>query len=598
MKSILHIAAVLAGALVIASNASAQTYADTTEDFYQFLEDAFEEETMASPASLLQQGRRERMDEWDDFSDQSTFEQVSRNTRYLETLRTFTFENLPRAAQISYGIFEFQAEDILRRSEYYRHNYPISQMFAFPLAVNTFLGNRQPMETVEDADAFVTRVEVLERVFTQIAANVTDRTEFGVIPPSFMYPQVIAGLEGLRATSTPEASDTHPLYQIFNARLEGVDADDAEKDRLRAELRAAIEGPLVRGYEVIIEACAAAAELATTTDGVWRHPDGDSYYAMLAESFTESGMTPAELHEFGLEEVARLETQMLDIVEEVGFDGTLDEFRAYLLSSPEFDYPGTDEGREIFLTEARAATARVMEAAPEYFNTLPRAALEVRRIEPYRQDSAPRAFYNQPSPDGATPGIFWSNLRTMDLWSTFDMETLVFHEAAPGHHFQIALALELEGVPTFQNFFGSTAYTEGWGLYAERLAGEMGLFSSPYTRFGGLNSELWRAVRIVVDTGIHYHHWNEQQAVDYMLAHTTLGEEVVVSEVQRYLTTPGQALSYKMGMTRILDLRAQAQEALGDDFDIRAFHDVVISNGGVPLSVLDDLVADYIANNS
>ncbi len=588
----------MAGAALIASTAFAQTSADQTAEFYQFLEDAFEENTLASPISLMQQGRIERMDEWGDFSDQATFDQAARTTRHLETLHAFDFEALPRAAQVSYRIFESQGEQTLRQAEFYRQNYPISQMFMFPLGVNALLGNQHPMGDLDQAQAFVTRVERLEGVFEQIAHNITDRTEFGVIPPHFLYPQVSEGVGGLLPLSTADASDQHPLYLIFSGRLEALDIADEDKTRLLAELRAAIEGPVARGYQVIIDAANAAAPLATSSDGVWRHPNGEAYYAMLAENYTESGMTPAEIHDFGLAEVARIETQMLEIVDEVGFEGTLDEFREHLLTSPEFDYPDTDEAREFFLEEARAAMARVMAAAPEYFNTLPQAALEVRRIEPYREASAPRAFYNRPAPDGTRPGIFWANLRTMALWNRFDMEALVFHEAAPGHHFQLALMLELGDVPTFQNFLFFTAYAEGWGLYAERLADEMGLYSTPYSRFGGLNAEIWRAVRLVVDTGIHYHRWNEEQAIAYMLAHTTLGEEVVVSEVRRYLGAPGQALSYKMGMTRILTLRAQAQEALGDNFDIRAFHDVVIGNGGVPLSVLDELVADYIAENS
>ncbi len=596
MKFSIAIATGVIGALLTVATALAQT--DNTAAFYQFLEEAFEENTVASPIALMQQGRRERIDEWDDFSDQSTFEQVDRTTRHIERLHEFDFDSLPRAAQISYRIFEIGSEQSLRNAAFYRQQYPVSQMFSFPLGVNYFLSSLHPVTSLEDAEAYLTRVEELERVFGQIAGNIDDRTAFGVIPPSFMYPQVVEGIEGLVALTDEDSYIQHPLYQDFAAKVEAADLTDDQKAALLMRMAAAMQGPLRRGYEDIVTAANAAADLATTSDGVWRHPDGEAFYATLAESFTQSGMTPAELHEFGLAEVDRLEGEMLAIVEEVGFDGTLEEFRAYLLTSPEFNYPDTDEGREQFLAEARAATARVMDAAPEYFNTLPRAGLEVRRIEPYREASAPRAFYNRPTLDGTTPGIFWANLRTMELWNTFDMEALVFHEAAPGHHFQIALMQELEGIPTFQTVASPTAYTEGWGLYAERLAGEMGLYSTPYTRFGGLNSELWRAVRIVVDTGIHYHRWNEQHAVDYMLAHTTLGEEVVISEVRRYLTTPGQALSYKMGMTRILDLRDQAREALGDDFDIRAFHDVVIGNGGLPLPVLDELVADYIAENS
>lgn len=597
MRLATFLAAAAAGFALQLGAAFAQVDEAMTEEFYQFLEDAFEEDTMASPLNLMQQGRRERMTEWDDFSDQATFDQVERTRRHLETLRTFDYDALPRNAQISYLIYEYQAEQGLRGAEFYRDGYPISQMFMFPLVVNPLMGNQHPVDDIESAQAYVIRTEGLEHLFGQIADNINDRTEYGVIPPSFMYPQVIDAMNSMLALTTPETSDQHPLYAAFAPKVDALDLSDEDKATLLADLRTAIEGPLARGYRGIIAAAEAAQPLATTSDGIWRHPNGEAFYAYLAENYTQSGMTPAELHEFGLAEVERIQGEMRGIMEEVGFEGTLDEFRTYLTTSPEFDYPDTDEGREQFLAESRAAVTRVMEAAPDYFNTLPQADLEVRRIEPYREATAPRAYYNNPAQGGSRPGIFWANLRTMDIWSTFDMEVLVFHEAAPGHHFQLSIMQELEDVPTFQNNLFYSAYAEGWGLYAEQLADEMGLYSSPYSRFGRFSSEMWRAVRVVVDTGIHYHHWNEQEAIEYMEAHTTLAHDAVVSEIQRYLTTPGQALSYKMGMERMLNLRTQAQEALGDEFDIAEFHDVVLSSGSVPLPVLDQLVADYIANH-
>ena len=589
--------ALLAGT-AIANTAMAEADANVTATFYEFLEERFEAELQRSPIALMQEGRRERLDEWDDFSDQSTFEQRDISTAELAEMRArFPFDQLTRPAQISYRIFEYQAETRIANAAYYRHGYPVSQMFLFPLGVNSMLGRLHPVTTNEEAEAYVTRLEGLEGLFGQIAWNITDRTEFGVIPPSFLYPQVIEGLEGMLAVSTEETVEQHPLYMAFVGKLDAAEFGDEDKAQLLTVTRNAITGPVARGYQAIIDAAAAAAPLATTDDGVWRHPDGDEYYAHMVRFMTNSDVTPEEVHQFGLAEVERIEGQMQSIMDEVDFEGSLSEFRTFLMTDPQFDYPNTDEGREQFLSEARAATQRVMDAAPAYFNRLPQAGLEVRRVEPFREASAPRAFYNRPTPDGATPGIFWANLQNMDVWSTFDMETLVFHEAAPGHHFQIALQQEMEGMPSFQSNYFSFAYVEGWGLYAERLAHEMGLFSSPYTEFGRLNAELWRAVRLVLDTGIHYRHWDEAQAIEYMTAHTTMGDDVALSEVRRYMTTPGQALSYKMGMTEILNLRTRAQEALGDDFDIRDFHDVVVGNGAMPMPVLEEVVNDYITAN-
>jgi len=586
--------AILASAA--ANTAMAQVDADVTEAFYEFLEERFEAELQRSPIALMQEGRRERLDEWDDFSDQATFEQRDISTAELAEMRErFAFDQLTRSAQISYRIFEYQAETRIANAAYYRHGYPVSQMFSFPLGVNSMLGRLHPVTTNEEAEAYVTRLVGLEVQFGQIAWSITDRTEFGVIPPSFLYPQVIEGLEGMLAVSTEETVEQHPLYMAFVGKLDASEFSDEDKSRFLVSARDAITGPMARGYQAIIDAAAAAAPLATTSDGVWRHPDGDEYYAHMVRFMTNSDVTPEEVHQFGLAEVERITSQMQSILDEVEFEGTLAEFRTFLMTDPQFDYPDTDEGREQFLNEARAATQRVMDAAPSYFNRLPQAGLEVQRVEPFREASAPRAFYNRPTPDGSTPGIFWANLQSMDVWSTFDMETLVFHEAAPGHHFQFALQQEMENMPSFQSNYFSYAYVEGWALYAERLAHEMGLFSSPYTEFGRLNAEIWRAVRLVLDTGIHYRHWDEAQAIEYMTANTTMDEAATVSEVRRYMTTPGQALSYMMGMTQILELRARAQEALGDDFDIRDFHDVVVSNGAMPMPVLEEVVNDYIA---
>jgi len=589
------VATVIAMASTI-SAAMAEPDVAVTEAFYEFLEESFEASQLRSPIALMQQGRRERLDEWDDFSDQSTFENRDIAIAELAEMRSeFPFDQLTRAAQISFRMFEFQSETTIRNAGWYRHFYPISASFSFPLGVNSLLGRLHPVTNLEDAEAYVTRLEGLEEVFGQIAWGITDRTEFGIIPPSFMYPQVIEGLEGLQAISQTETVEQHPLYASFAPRVAELDISDEEKARLLDEARAAIVGPVYNGYQAIIDASSTAALLATTDDGIWRHPDGQAFYANMVQFMTNLDLSPEEVHEFGLAEVARIEAEMEVLMDEVGFEGDLLAFRDFLLNDPQFDYPNTDEGREQFLAETRAATDRVMEAAPAYFNILPQAPLEVRRVEEFREASAPPAFYNSPTPDGSTPGIFWVNLMDMETWNSYDLEVLVYHEAAPGHHFQRAIQVELEDVPSFQNNFFSFAYIEGWALYTEQLAAEMGLYSSLYSEFGRLDSERWRAVRLVVDTGLHYYQWTGEQAKEYMREHTTLEEAFVVSEVRRYLTIPGQALSYKIGMAKILELRERAQEALGDEFDIRAFHDVVISNGAVPMTVLEELVDDYIA---
>jgi len=567
-----------------------------TQEFYAFLEDEYEAELMRSPLALTSEGRRERYDEWDDFSDEATLDKRDFDQRQLDEMhQRFDYNRLTRPAQVSYLLFEADNEQSIEAADWYRHVYPINPLFNFPSGVNSVLANSHQIANVEEAEAYVTRVAELERVFGQIADQIRDRTAFGVIPPDWVYPQFSEAMSGLHEhTVSEEAALEHPLYNDFSGKVEVLDISQEEKDRLLAELVAAITGPLARGYEVLIAASDEAAPLATAEDGVWRIPDGDAYYEYCVRLGTGLDMSAEEIHQFGLAEVERIQNEMREIMAHVGFDGTLQEFFDFIRTDDQFAYPDSDEGREEFLSDARAAVARVEEATPQYFNLLPHSALEVRRVEPYREAYVAGAFYTGPAPDGSRPGIFWASLADMGTWRRDALEALVFHEAVPGHHFQQALQIEMQNVPSFQRNLFFYSYIEGWGLYAEQLAHEMGVYSDDYTEFGRLNFALWRAVRLVVDTGAHLHHWNLDQVIAYMRENTTLSDSLIQSESRRYFVWPGQALSYKMGMTEILRLRAHAQEELGDKFDIRDFHDVVLGNGAVPMSVLNVLVEDYI----
>jgi uncharacterized protein (DUF885 family) len=301
------------------------------------------------------------------------------------------------------------------------------------------------------------------------------------------------------------------------------------------------------------------------------------------------------VHQIGLDEVARIRGEMQAIMTKVGFQGDLPAFFEYLRTTPSNFYPNTDEGRQAYLDQSKAYIDSVYADVGKYFNVLPKAPLEVRRVEEWRQDTAPIAFYNQPTPDGSRPGIYYVNLKDMTAKQKHEMETVAYHEGAPGHHFQIAIQQELEGVPTFQKFAFFGSYVEGWGLYAERLAKEQGRFTDPLQDFGRLQNEMLRAARLVVDTGAHAKQWTREQMIEYMLANNPMTESEAAKEVERYIDNPGQALSYKIGMLKILELRERAKSELGAKFDIRDFHDVVLKNGAVPLPVLESLVNDYIA---
>jgi uncharacterized protein (DUF885 family) len=307
-------------------------------------------------------------------------------------------------------------------------------------------------------------------------------------------------------------------------------------------------------------------------------------------------MTADEVHDYGLAEVARIRAEMEEIKSDVGFEGTLQEFFVFLREDPQFFFPNTDEGREGYIQAAREHLDYIEQSLPEYFGILPKADLEVKRVEPFREQPGAAQHYFPGTPDGSRPGVYYAHLSDMNAMPKHQLEVVAYHEGLPGHHMQIAIAQELESVPEFrtQSFFN--AYAEGWGLYAERLAKEMGAYEDPYSDFGRLSTEIWRAIRLVVDTGLHAKGWSEQEAIDFFLENSSMAEGAIRSEVQRYLVTPGQATSYKIGMMKILELRENARAELGEKFDIKAFHDTVLGGGALPLEILERRVNDWVAS--
>ena len=376
-----------------------------------------------------------------------------------------------------------------------------------------------------------------------------------------------------------------PLMADFRSKVTALDLPQAEQDRLLAEAATALRDVVAPVYGRVIELFEEEQASATEDDGVWKSPDGGEYYNYLLNGYTTLDISAEEIHQLGLSEVARIHGEMQAIMDQVGFEGSLQDFFEFMRTDPQFYYSNDEAGR----------TAYLAEALPQMFDTFPRAALEVRRVEPFREASAGKAFYNRPAPDGSRPAYYYANLRDMADMPTYQMEALAYHEGIPGHHMQLAIMQELEGVPAFRRFGGYTAYTEGWGLYSENLPRDFGFYSDPYSDFGRLAMELWRACRLVVDTGIHYHQWTRQEAIDYLAENTPNPQGDVENAIERYIVYPGQANAYKIGMLEILRLRAHAEAELGDAYDIRAFHDAVLSEGALPLQILDEQVEAYIA---
>jgi uncharacterized protein (DUF885 family) len=417
----------------------------------------------------------------------------------------------------------------------------------------------------------------------------------GIVPSTFNFAPVRADARRvLSGAPFGKGTDT-PVFADFKTKVGKLDIPAAEKSRLIAAAREALTGPFQRGYRTFLTTWDSIASQAAGNRGAWSLPEGAAFYDSQLEVSTTTKLKADEIHQIGLQQVARIHGEMERIKTQVGFKGTLQQFFNELRTNPKYRYPDTDAGREAYLRDARAYVAQVMAKAPQWFRRLPKAALEVRAVEKWRETTAPIAFYNGPSEDGSRPGIYYSNLANMADVSKPQLEARSYHEGAPGHHFQIALAQELPGVPKFRRFGGYGAYAEGWGLYAEGVGKEMGFYQDPISEFGLLSTQVWRAVRLVVDTGIHSKRWTREQAIQYFIDNAPLSRADATKEVERYFNWPGQATSYMIGQLKILELRDRARKELGPKFDIRDFHAVVLENGSVPLDVLEELVNAYIA---
>jgi len=565
-----------------------------------FFEQAFQERIALSPQQMTSLGLKTDYDRLDDATDAAAERALALAERQLLQLNDqFNPQTLSPDSRLSWRLFEYGVEQARLSNRWRDWGYQFAANGNPTTGLPVFMINNHRVTSVSDAEAYVARLVEAERVMGEISATLRARAAAGVISPVFVFEPTIANTSAIIAGAPFDDAADNPVWADFQRKVGALEADAATKERLLAEGRAALTGPWRRGYEGVLTALgevgAQAAVMPDNAGGVWRLPEGEAFYNARLQLSTTTDLTADRIHEIGLAEVARLQGEMQTIMTQVGFTGSLQEMFAYLKTDPRFQYPNTPAGKEEYLTDARAFIAQVMEAAPRYFSDLPESALEVRAVEPWREATASIAFYNSPAPDGSRPGIYYVNLSDMTQVLKPQIEGISYHEGAPGHHFQIAYAQEMEGLPRFRRFGGYGAYAEGWGLYSERLGKEMGFYEDPYSDFGRLSTELWRAVRLVTDTGLHAKRWSREQAIAYFQQNSLLSERDIVKEVERYLTNPGQATSYKIGELKIMELRARAQAALGDRFDIRDFHAVVLGSGSVPLDVLEDQVDAWIA---
>ena len=500
--------------------------------------------------------------------------------------------------RISYEIFDYYVGTQVRGKRWRYHNYPVNQLFGIQSELPNLMMQVQQVNDAKDAELYIARLGEFPHKLDQVIDGIKLRESKGIIPPKFVVEKVIEQIKGFLA---PGAKG-NTLTVGFKEKLDKIPAekmDVATRAALLTRVEAAVSASVFPAYNALAAYFETLRAKATRNDGVWALPDGDRYYQYAIESNTTTTMTPDRIHTLGLSEVARVTAEMDRILKDAGYtEGTVAERMRKLATSPAQLYPDTDEGRAQILTDYETIINDVSAGLDPYFATKPKAKVVVKRVPPFAEKTAPSAYYNGPPLDGSRPGTFYANLHDVSQTPKYGMRTMAYHEAVPGHHLQVAIARELKDLPIFRSVVPFTAYAEGWALYAEQLAWEAGYEKNPLDNLGRLQAELFRSVRLVVDTGLHSKRWTREQAIDYMIINTGKPEAAVVTEIERYLVNPGQALAYKVGMIKILELRERAKTALGSKFDIREFHDEVVKNGAMPLAVLERIIDDYVARKN
>lgn len=564
-----------------------------------FFERVFIEYAVDDPEMLTSLGMLPSWLDWysDDLTDRSLAREREMQAKLrddLATLRDYDREALDEDTRLSYDVLEYFLAIQEEGERFSLHNYPLNQLFGVQSNFVTFLATQHGVASEGDAEAYVARLGKTPVMVGQVMEGLQAREAAGILPPTFVVEKVLAEMRAFTATPATE----NILYTSFVEKLDKLpegSLDAAKRDELLASVEAAINDAVYPGFGRFIAYYDRLLPLTQGNNGVWALPDGGAFYAWSARLHTSTDMTPAQIHQLGLDEVARIEAEMDAILAAEGLvEGSIGARVQQVATRADQLYPDTDAGRAAIIADFTRIIEEVDAGIGEHFNVRPKMGVKVERVPEFREKTAPGAYYNPPAFDGSRPGIFYINLRNTAEVAKFGMRTLAYHEAIPGHHFQTTIQQELAGVPTFRKILPFTAFSEGWALYTERLAWEIGFQDQPLDNLGRLQAEMFRAVRLVVDTGMHDQRWTREQAIAYMLDKTGMPETDVVAEIERYLVMPGQALAYKVGMNKILELRARAQEALGPKFALRDFHDLVLTGGDLPLALLERRVDAWI----
>jgi uncharacterized protein (DUF885 family) len=565
--------------------------------FYEkvFAEVLFDHPELLSALGLVEQfgitGHNGKLDDESPAHQQREFDRWKRN---LAQLRQYPLHRQSPSQRLSTRVLDWFLQMQVEGEKWQWHNYPVNQLFGVQNQFPEFMANTHRLLNPKDCEYYLMRLDALPKKFDQLLDGLKIRKEKQILPPRFVVEEVLKEMTDF--VGKPAAENI--LATSFKTRAAKIEKlNEAQRTDFQARVETAITSKVYPAYQKLINYFHEVLPKTTTDDGVWKLPDGDAFYAYQLHENTTTTLKPNEVHELGLSEVARIEGEMRAILDANGFAGQpIGEAMDKLAKDARFLYPNDDKGRADALAEYTRLITRAMErSSKELFLAAPHAKIEVRRVPEFKEATAPGAYYQVPAMDGTRPGIFFANLRDMNEVPKWSMPTLAYHEGVPGHHWQLSTAEELKGVPQFRKVIPFTAYAEGWALYCEWLAKQAGWYSDDlFGDLGRLRDELFRAVRLVVDTGIHAKRWPREQAIAYMREKTGMGEKEVKSEIERYIVAPGQACAYKVGMLKIQELRARAEKALGGKFDQREFHDAVLKNGALPLEILEEQVNEYI----
>ncbi len=593
----LRLTIVLSSAIAIAActtarpmDESAMAVADTQvpADIGTFFDQYNEAQLALSPETKAYRGiRDEDYGEWSNRSEAAEEARDAMRDTWLARMRGgYELSQLSAEDQLSYRLFEATAERSQLLDPFDDYGWFFDQMTGEQSGIPAFLINTHAVQNADHARAYIQRIEGVGPLLDTLIARSAERADDGVMPPDWVYPYVLSDIRNIM-----DAGMDNAVLEDFRSEVAELDIAESERAALVADAEAAWANEAAPAFGRLLAEMQRQQPMAPTQDGIWRFPEGAAYYDALLEYYTTTQLSADEIHNIGLREVDRIQNEMRAIMQQVGYEGTLQEFFEFTRTDPRFYHTS----REDYLAEVDSVMSAMEARLPDYFITLPEYELQVKAVEAFREQSAGKAFYQSPATDGSRPGTYYVNLYDLNSMSRNELEALAYHEGVPGHHLQRGIQTGLGELPPFRRYGGFTAYTEGWGLYSEELGKDMGFYTDPYSDFGRLQMELWRAARLVVDTGLHSKRWSREEAIAYLTQNTPNPEGDIRKAIERYAVYPGQATAYMIGKLKIMELRERAREAFGDEFDIRQFHELVLANGPVPLSILEEQVDAWIA---